>query len=235
MQGLTYSDPQVRTERSFLWSFAIDDSGEALLWRPLEWVMTPIGLLAAVSSVLVGVWAARRGILDHPAEHRKLLRRTAGIGIAVGVLGGTGTALATIQLWEPAYPTLFLLSWAHIATGVLCGLGYASAIGLWAIRFAGRHPVRLPVVIDALSAAGQRSLTCYLAQTLVFAVLLPAWSLGWGATLDTAGAAVLALATWAATVIGAALLQRAGLAGPGEAFLRRLTYRRWVPMRAKLG
>ena len=228
--ALTYSDATITTQRTILWSFAIEDPVAAALWRPLEWAMTPIGLLTAVSSVLVGVWAARHGILTHPSAHRTLLRRTAVIGISAGVLGGLGMALATVQLWHPPFWMLLPLSWLHVTTGVLGGLGYAAAIALWTLRFDERpRPV-----IDALRATGQRSLSCYLAQTVVFAALLPAWSLGWGATLSTTGAALIALATWALTVVGAVLLQRAGRAGPAEALLRRLCRRRSTPARARL-
>ncbi|MEV1128651.1 DUF418 domain-containing protein [Agromyces sp. NPDC049794] len=226
VQGLVYSDPNVSEQRSFLWSFAIDGAAEAAAWRLLEWAMTPFGLLAVVSPLLVGVWAARRGILEHPDRHRPLLRWTAAIGIAAGVIGGIGMALVTIGAWTAPYPVILALSWAHIATGVLCGLGYAAVIALWAARLRRRHGAALPPAVDALRAAGERSLTCYLAQTVVFATLLPAWALGWGATLGTAGAAVLALATWVVTVAGADLLARAGRRGPAEALLRRLAYHR---------
>src|SRR5699024_4560218 len=79
-------------------------------------------------------------------------------------------------------------------------------------------------VIGALAATGQRSLSGYLAQSVVFVLLLPAWSLGWGATLSTTQAAIFGLAVWVLTVIAAALLARLDRRGPAEALLKRLTY-----------
>lgn len=232
VQGLVYADPTVSDERSYQWSFAIDDAGYAALMRLLEWLMNPVGLLAVVSGVLVGVWAGRHHILDAPADHGTLLVRAAAIGIPVGILGGLGMALATIGLWTPSQPVLVLLSWLHIVSGVLFGFGYVAIIALWADRVQRRSTPG--PVITALSATGERSLSGYLAQSVVFVLLLPAWSLGWGATLGTAEAALLGLATWVLTVVAAGLQARVGQKGPAEALLRRLTYGQRKPNRGNL-
>ncbi len=81
---------------------------------------------------------------------------------------------------------LFLLSWLHIASGVLCGFGYVALIALWADRLERRS--RQNAVITALTNTGERSLSGYLAQSVVFVILLPAWTVGLGATLSTAQA-----------------------------------------------
>ena len=232
VQGLVYADPTVSTERSYQWSFGIEDPGFAALWRLVEWLMNPVGMLAVVSAVLVGIWAGRRRILETPADHRTLLVRTAALGLPLGALGGLGMALATVGLWTPPQPALILLSWLHIVSGVLCGFGYVALIALWADRLQNRSTPG--PVIKALSATGERSLSGYLAQSVVFVLLLPAWSLGLGATLGTAGAALLGLATWALTVVAAALLARSGRKGPAEALLRRLTYGQPKPHRGSL-
>ena len=216
VQGLLYADPRITDQRGFLWSFAIADPFEALGWRAVEWLMTPVGLLSVVSAVLVGMWAGKRRLLERPERHRPLLRRVAAWGIPLGVLGGVGTALATVRVWEPAAPVVALLAWAHVLTGVLGGLGYLAAIAL----VVSRHD-RGPVVL-ALRATGERSLSAYLFQTVVFASLLPAHALALGATMGTFEAAVLAVGTWLATVLLAVLLARRGRPGPAEALLRRL-------------
>lgn len=222
VQGVIYADPAVRTERSLFSSVAIDDVASAAGWRMIEWVMTPFGLLAVVSALLVGAWAARHRVLEHPEAHVRLLRRTAVIGVTASVLGGLGTALATAGVWTPTYVVSFLLSWLHILTGVLGGLGYAAVIALVVVRLQRRGRTE-GAVVRALRATGERSLSAYLAQSVVFAALLPAATLGWGAELGPAGAAVLALVTWGATVAGALALGRSGRRGPAESLLRRLT------------
>lgn len=235
IQGMVYADATVSDQRSHFWSFAIDDPATAALFRMLEWAMNPVGMLAVVSAVLIGIWAGRLRVLEAPAEYRTLLRRTAVLGIGPGLLGGLGMALATAGIWTPPQPWLAVLSWVHIGSGVLCGLGYAALIALWADRVQRRHHGSPPVVIKALRATGEMSMSAYLAQSLVFAALLPAWTLGWGATLGTAGAAALGLATWAATVAGAAWWARTGRRGPAEALLRRMTYGPRATWRATIG
>jgi uncharacterized membrane protein YeiB len=209
-------------ERSFFWSFETADPIEALFLRPLEWLMTPIGIVGVGGAVLVGTWAARRGILTDPSAHRPLLVRTAAIGLTTAVAGGLPVGLAVGRFWEP---TSLLVLWGasalHAVTGIAGGLGYAAAIGLVAIRI-GNRPGR---VVQALVACGQRSLSCYLFQSAVFVALLMPYTLGLGRTLGTGGAAIIALGTWLVSVVLADLFRRAGWRGPAEVVLRRLTYR----------
>jgi len=75
-------------------------------------------------------------------------------------------------------------------------------------------------------ACGQRSLSCYLAQSVAFAALLPAWALGLGAQLGPGAAAVLAVGVWLVVLLVAAASDRSGVRGPAEVLLRRLTYGR---------
>lgn len=222
VQGAVYSTPPSGGERSFFWSFAVGDPVEALVLRPLEWLMTPFGILGVGSAVLVGVWAARRGLLTEPARHRAVLTRTAIGGLGLAVAGGLPMGLAVGGFWAPASGTaMWAVSAVHAVTGVAGGLGYAALIGLLAIRFEDR---RGPVV-RALVACGQRSLSCYLFQSVVFVALLMPYTLGLGGVLGSAEVALVALGTWLVSVLLADLLRRAGRRGPAEVLLRRLTYR----------
>lgn len=221
VQGAAYLAPSTG-ERSFFWSFEMTDPVQAMLWRPVEWLMTPVGVLGVGSAVLVGTWAARRGILTDPSAHRPLLVRTAVVGLTTAAAGGLPVGLAVGHFWEPtSLLVLWGLSAAHAVTGIAGGLGYAAAIGLLAIRV-GDRPGR---VVRALVAGGQRSLSGYLFQSVVFVVLLMPFTLGLGGRLGTAGVTAVALATWLVSVLLADRLHRRGRRGPAEALLRRLTYR----------
>lgn len=220
LQGAAYMMPS-DGERTFFWSFETADPVEALVLRPIEWLMVPIGLLGVGSAVLVGTWAARRGILSDPSAHRPLLVRTAVIGLTAAVVGGLPSGLAVGRFWEPTSTLgLWGISALHAVTGIAGGLGYAAVIGLVAIRLGDRRGR----AVQALVACGQRSLSCYLLQSVVFVALLAPYTLGLGATLGTAGVAVVALGTWLASVVLADLSRRAGWRGPAEVVLRRLTY-----------
>jgi uncharacterized protein len=220
-QGAAYMAPP-STERSFFWSFETADPLTAMALRPVEWLMTPIGVIGVGSAVLIGTWAARRGILENPAAHRTLLVRTAIIGLTSAVAGGLPVALAVGHFWEPTgLVMLWALSAVHAVTGIAGGLGYAALIGLAAIRI-GQRP---GPVTRALVATGQRSLSCYLFQSVVFVALLAPWTLGLGATIGTATVAAIALGTWLVSVVVADRMGRRNWRGPAEVALRKLTYR----------
>jgi hypothetical protein len=76
--------------------------------------------------------------------------------------------------------------------------------------------------VTALRATGERSLSCYLFQTVVFVALLPAWTLGLGAALGPAqavalaGAAWLAWCCWPTSWRGVAVAVRGGPAAPAH-------------------
>ncbi len=188
------------------------------------WLLATPGQVLALTvplAVVLGMLAARHGLLDRPREHRTALVRIAVVGIAIGWAGG---ALAAAQfagvLFDPA------LSWATMGisslAGVAGGVGYAALFGLVAAAV-GERPGPVP---RALAAVGKRSLSSYLAQSVLFAPALAAWGFGLGAVLSPLGAAAVAVAVWLVTVVVAVLLDRAGRRGPAEALLRRLAYGR---------
>jgi len=109
----------------------------------------------------------------------------------------------------------------HVYTGIFAGLGYAALFALIAHRVRDTPP--LPV--RALVALGRRSLSGYLAQSLVFVPVLAAWGVGLGAHLSSATAMLVGTGVWLPTVVVAYRLDLAGIRGPAEVLLRRLTYR----------
>ncbi|GAA2996456.1 DUF418 domain-containing protein [Actinokineospora diospyrosa] len=212
----------VTGDREFFHSFETQNAVEALTMRPFEWLMTPIGMVGVGAAALVGTWAARRGVLTDPARHRALLVRTAVIGLTTAVAGGLPIGLAVGHLWEPTgLATLWAISALHAVTGLAGGLGYAALIGLVANRVGDRQGP----VVRAIAACGERSLSCYLFQSVIFVALLTPYTLGLGATLGSAEVALVALGTWLVSVLLADRLRRAGARGPAEVLLRRLTYR----------
>lgn len=208
--------------RSFLWSFEIADPVAATGWRVVEWVSTPFALLPVVTAALVGVVAARRRVLEEPTAHRTLLRRTAATGMALAVLGGVPSGLV-VGGWiaTPGPGPSSALATLHAVTGVAGGLGMAAAVGL----LARRRSVRTSRTVAAVAATGRRSLSAYLSQSVVFVLLLTLPLGGLGAHLGSFSAAGLAVAVWALTVLGAAVLERTGHQGPAEWLVRRLLHR----------
>lgn len=202
---------------------------------------------------LLGFWAARRRVLEEPGRHRTLLRRTAVIGITVGWLGALPAALAHVGALDvpaDAQSEEGALTLLRDVTGNAAGLGYVAAVALfvhwWSSRRASAGSVASgragggtgagvdagagvevgvgATVVTAVSAVGKRSLSCYLAHSLLFAPVLAAWGLGLGEHLSSWTMALFAVGVWLLTVAGAYALERAGRRGPAEAVLRQLMY-----------
>lgn len=185
-------------------------------------LFSAIATLALPTAFLMGTLAARHRLLDEPGRHLVLLRRLAVWGIAAGWASGAVLALQHTTPVEFA-PTPALTG-LHFFAGIFAGVGYAALFGLLAHRLSGRAAAAARPV-QWLAALGRRSMSGYLAQSLVWGPVLTAWGLGVGAHLSSWSASVLAVVTWAVTVAGAAALERAGRRGPAEVLLRKLTYR----------
>ncbi|GAA0224787.1 hypothetical protein GCM10010492_23690 [Saccharothrix mutabilis subsp. mutabilis] len=80
-------------------------------------------------------------------------------------------------------------------------------------------------MVTAIAACGRRSLSCYLAQFVVFVAVFVPYAGGLGGRPWGRRRPPVAVVTWAGTVAFAEALRRAGRAGPAESLLRRLTGR----------
>ncbi|GAA1303759.1 DUF418 domain-containing protein [Pseudonocardia xinjiangensis] len=172
--------------------------------------------------VVLGFRAGRLGLLDDPARHRPLLVRIAAGGIATSLLGALPAALIEVDALRPDVVSTGALLALQVLTGVLGGAGYAAAFGLLALRLDER---RGPIT-RAVAAVGQRSLTFYLVNSVLVAVVLHHHLLGLGERVDSLGALAVALAVWLVALAVAAWMDRTGRPGPVDALLRRLAYRR---------
>ena len=199
--------------------------------RLVVWaILTPVqGVLTLIIPIvlLLAFWAARREILERPGDHLRLLRRVAVTGIAIGWVGGLPHALDHIGVLPVPEQVAWVFSATQPVTGLCAGLGYVAAFGLLGHRILSRAggADQLSTPVRAVVAVGRRSLSCYLAQSVLCAPILSAWGLGLGAVLGSATVALFAIAVWLLTVVGAYALQRSDRRGPAEVLLRRLVYR----------
>ena len=191
---------------------------DRLIAVPFIALVGPIGFAAPF---LVGLWAGRRRVLEQPEQHRRLLMTVAAVGISAAILGAQPVALTLARVIDrPGADTLSYVGPLHDATGVLGGAGYAAAIALLSVQVKAR-PGR---VIHALAATGQRSMTCYLCQSPVWAVLFSGYLLDLSGTLSISATAALATTTWVVTVLLADRMRDSGQRGPFEMLVRRVTY-----------
>ena len=233
VSGVAAGDGSAEAASASAPSLVQADFSAASSERFAEWLLyTPVTLLLVVlPPLLVGMWAGRLRILERPQEYRRLLQRTAAAGLAAAVAAGIPAASVEAGFAASPGPIAEDLLWAvHDLAGWAGGAGWCALLTLLAWRLeqragaAGRTAPHGPVVA-AVAAVGERSLSCYLFQSIAFTAVFAPYGLGLGATASASAAALTAAATWAATVAMAAALQRSGLPGPAEAALRKLTYR----------
>jgi uncharacterized protein len=189
-----------------------------VLFQGLVTLVIPIMLLLAF-------WAARQRILEEPGRHLPLLRRVAVVGLAVGWSFGLVHAIDHIGPGLVPEQVFWVFSASQSASGLFGGLGYVALFGLIGHRIAARNqPLGAGTV--AVTAVGKRSLSCYLAQSMICAPVLAAWGLGLGGVFGSAEAALFAVGVWVLTVVLAYAQERAGQRGPAEVLLRQLVYPR---------
>ncbi len=192
------------------------------------WLAATVGgvvMTATVPCVVIGVLLQRTSYLSSPGAHRGTL-------LAVGAGGLAAAALAAV----PRALSLLGDGPGSGAVAVQIAGGYAGGLGWLALIAWGCSYVPGPSAVRLLTAIGQRSMTCYLSQSICFAVLfLPSPAPGGLDSLTPAGAALVAAATWLAIGVAAAVLDHCGLPGPFEALSRRLIYGRRKEVRDATG
>ncbi len=189
---------------------------------PVQPVIALLGPIGFACPFLIGIWAGRRRVLERPEQYKRLLQTTAAIGITAAVAGAL-----PVSLWIAGFtsqPQADLFGTLHDATGTLGGFGYAALIALIAIKLKD-HPGR---ITNAIAATGQRSLTCYLTQSLVWTVAFTPYLAGLADNLSITATALLATATWLLTVFMADRMRQANYRGPFETLIRRITYNKPV-------
>src|SRR5699024_11202568 len=152
--------------------------------------LTPIMDIGLLSPVAL---AALYRLLEDVGLHADLLRPLARWGLGIGLIGAIPLTVVLIadphHLILTSQTVLGILGVIHQLTGVPGAVGAAALAALIAHRFRGP-------LLRAIEALGAMALTAYIAQSLVFVALMPAFTLGLGARLGTAGASAIALGGW---------------------------------------
>lgn len=197
--------------------------------RLSEWPMHT--LLSTVSIVIIGLgaWCAKRRILENPANHLRIMGWCAVIGITTAAIGGLPMGLLNLGALHADADTALLIKLLYETTGVFGGVGYVSVFGLIAYAMTKNPAYVKNRIVRAITALGQRSLSGYLFQSIVWMVVVSPFSLNLGAHFErlTVVAVVTAIITWLTSVIGAYYMDRYGKRGWVEVLLRRLTYGRF--------
>ena len=168
-----------------------------------------------VPAMFLGARLADTDFLAHPERYRRLLTGVGLGGLGIGVAGGIGYGI-----WATGGTLAGWTAPLHEVTGLAGACGWLALLAL----YAGGPTTdgRLTGLRLLASNVGRRSMTAYLSQTFLFAIIflaLPALT-GIELHLGEARAAGIAAAVWLATVGLCAALERGGHAGPFETLLR---------------
>lgn len=199
---------------------------EVALLRLQDWAINLAALPliggTIVLAFLLGHWAARRGLLEDPAAHRRLLARCAAVGLPVGALGGAVHAVALDRLAGTGGEAPLLLAatgFLHQVSAPFLTAGYVGALALVAARGTGARRTSL------VASAGRLALTNYLTQSLVASLVFAGYGLGLYGEVGAAASLGIAAVLWSVQlVVSAAYLRRLDF-GPVEYLLRWWTYR----------
>ncbi|WP_426448345.1 DUF418 domain-containing protein [Paenibacillus sp. S-38] len=195
---------------------------DTILTRSFNWALYSVILLhQVIPAMALGIWAGRKKLLDHPELHQSLLLRTAAVGLALSTFGGIPFALLSSLYWNsPSEAATAIAGSLHTVTGYAGGIGWAALIGF----IAGSPRIVRSKLTRAVAALGQRSLTFYIFQSIVFFIVFTEGIGGLGAIGNQLSSDIVAWLTWIVSIIIAEFMQRANYAGPAEQLLRQLTY-----------
>ncbi|WP_233526209.1 DUF418 domain-containing protein [Actinomadura spongiicola] len=168
---------------------------------------------SALAAFLLGLAAGRRKAFT--ALDQRFLRRLQWTGFTIGLTGGIVYGHATLNHPEPAYQVVAL--GLDVITAPLLAAAYAATV----LRaFEGRHSRTL---VRALAPAGRMSLTNYLGQSLICALLFTGFGAALIGRVAPLGVAAIAITLFTAQTVTSRWWLRHHAYGPLEWLLRAWT------------
>ena len=177
-------------------------------------ILTSLTLPAA----LLGVRLADTDLLTRPDRHRRALLVGGATALAVGAVGALPRVLPSLGVGVPARVTV-VASALDVATGMVGACGWLALLAAWAGPGAGTplHGAR-----RLLSAVGRRSMSVYIGQSLLFALVFGLLARCGASAPHQTTAALIGVAVWAVLAGACAWMERSGRTrGPLEILLRR--------------
>lgn len=172
---------------------------------------------------LIGLWIGRRAIYAQLDQYRPLLRRTAELGIGLGL--PLSAAKALLLMWPGEKPSIeFAAELFYVLGTPALALGYAAGFALLWTR-------RRRALLEWAAPAGRMALTNYLMQTLLQSILFYGWGLGLIGKFGLLFIFPIALLLFAFQTLYSRWWLARFRFGPVEWLWRSATYGRAQPMR----
>ena len=174
---------------------------------------------------LIGIWAARKGVISDYIGNLLLFRKIFWWGLGIGIVTNTLFVIASLHavMIIPDGWTL-LASSMHIFGGVSLGLCYVSAIVLLFARGKSALFNRL------LAPVGRMALTNYLLQSIICAFLFHSYGFGLFGKIEVWQGVVLTIIFFSVQIIFSRWWLNHFQFGPFEWLWRCLTYLKFQPL-----
>ena len=176
-------------------------------------ILTSLALPAA----LLGVRLADTDLLTRPDRHRRALLVGGAAALVVGAAGVLPRILPSLGVGVPAGVTV-VASALDVATGMVGACGWLALLAAWAGP--GGGPLRGARWL--LAAVGRRSMSVYIGQSLLFALVFGLLAHCGAPPPHQTTAALIGVAVWATLALACAWMEHGGRTrGPLEILLRR--------------
>ncbi|MEU5702967.1 DUF418 domain-containing protein [Streptomyces aurantiacus] len=172
-----------------------------------------------LAAFLVGLAAGKHAVLAEPDRHRTQMKRIVAYGLPIGLAGGAFLAMCAHGPLDARWYDVAM------AAGMVTGPALVAAYccGLLLLLGRGRFGRR---VGDVLAPAGRMSLTNYLTQSLVMALVFTGYGLGLYGRVGTVAVLAGCLVLYAAQLAFSAWLMGRTRYAPVEWLLRTATLAR---------
>jgi uncharacterized membrane protein YeiB len=184
----------------------------------------PVYICGYLPLMLIGFMWARNGVLAQVDQNKKTL--TSWCAAAAVIALATGGFMAASALGDDSTRMSLVAIMLNSALGVFTGPGILAGIAL-ALNSAQKkvNAGSAPALWIAVPAAlGKRSMSGYLMQSLLFAIISFNFFLGLGHYTGAFTVACLATGVWLVTLGLAWILEKKNIQGPCEFVHRRLAY-----------
>ncbi|WP_413806753.1 DUF418 domain-containing protein [Streptomyces sp. OE57] len=175
-----------------------------------------------LAAFLVGLAAGRRGLLAETGRYRVWMAQIVVSGLPVGLAGGVFMAICRNgpldARWYDVGSAVGVLTAPALTAAYACGLLLLSR------RLSRTRPGRH--IVGLLAGAGRLSLTHYLTQSLVMALVFTGYGLGWYGRYGTAAVLAGCFVLYAAQLAAGRWLLDRVRHGPAEWLLRTATLAR---------
>lgn len=171
---------------------------------------------------LLGLYAGQKGYFNNLSGHKQLLRKTAVIGIGIGLPVKVFTGyLTTYQGHDNVLVQLAQLS--STIGGPLMSIGYIAALALILLK--------LPKLVRLLQPVGQMALTNYIGQTVIMLVIF--YVFGLFNSINAVWFIPIALGVFILQLIVSHFWMKYFSYGPLEWIWRNFTYLKMMPFRKR--